>query len=394
MFSITAAVRLVLVQLAAAVISGSPVPLAYAQMMAGEPVSYPKKLIVTVTNTADINRKNEPVMVSMADILRKAPDFNRNFFRVKHPAGMFEPLDIPSQIFLPPCIVDEENLVFLLDLFPRERKVVELQYNPRGVNQPEYPSRTRAFGKWSDGGTNIAWENEEAGYRSYYGLIDYFGKSYPHLRLHGLPSDSYHHEAVWGVDPFVIGGKPGICGVALIEGITCVPYYGARDSLVYSHQSFGGGPVGAGAVIGVSDSAGPVLEERYTLFAGHHENLVRAIPARRGATVAVGMQKNDGEAVRFDETQGYIVSQASAGEYGAIGLALVFDPDVFLGLEERPDSRFVKLKPSPDGAARYLAMAVWYRGSADQPRNMDALVNHAEYLSRCFLNPVRIELGE
>ena len=366
---------------------------ATAQMPPGDPISYSKMLSISITNPVDISRSAEPVVIPMTVILQKAPDFNRNFFRIKRQAGEgFEPLDIPSQIRRIPGAGYDEELVFIVDLGSRERKVVELQYNPSGTNIPNYPARTQAFEKWYTGGVNVAWENEQIAYRSYGGLLDFFAKSFDHLRLHDLPADSYHHEATWGVDPFVIGKKPGLCGVALMEGNELVPYYGGRDSLLFTHRAFGGGPVCAGAVVKVLNRGEMILEETYTLYTGHHENLVRAAPVRKGATVAAGMQKNDGETVRLDEKQGYLVSQARAGEYGTIGEALVFNPADFAGEVQTAEGRFIKLKTGADGSVRYLSLGAWYRVSDGQPQNMDALVKHAQYLAQCFRNPLLVEI--
>jgi hypothetical protein len=269
---------------------------------------------------------------------------------------------------------------------------VVLQYNPAGSDLPAYPARTQVFEKWYTGGVNIAWESEMIAYRSYGGVVDYFGKSYPHLRLHDLPPDSYHHEAAWGVDPFVIGKKPGLCGVALMEESSFTPCWGADDSLAYTHRGFGGGPVCAGAVVGVTKEGRPLADEYYTIYAGRHENVVRTVSRVKGALIAPGMLKNEGESVVLDGKRGLLVSQIRAGEYGTIGMALVFRPGDYAGVVDRPDGRFIKLKPGSDGSVSYLSMGVWYRVSADQPASMEALVKTVEHMALCFRNPVTVEI--
>ena len=159
--------------------------------------------------------------------------------------------------------------MFLVDMGPRARKKFILQYNPEGENLPSYPSRARAHEKWYTGGANMAWESEMVAYRTYNGVVDYFAKSYPHLRLHEMPPDSYHHEATWGVDPFIIGKKPGICGIALYKGTAFTPYYGVRESVLYTHQAFADGPVCAGVKVGVTESGSPVLDEYYKIGRAH-----------------------------------------------------------------------------------------------------------------------------
>lgn len=390
--------------LAAAVMLACQVSPALSQMPPGEPISLPNHLTMVIVNPVNTPRPGEFVAVPLTRILEKAPDFNRSFFRVKYPTVGFEPLDIPSQIVRVPGDSEGEALVFQVDLAPRERKTVVLQYNPSGSGLPAYPVKTQVFEKWYTDGSNIAWESEVIAYRSYSGLIDYFGKSFPHLRLQSLPPDSYHHETAWGVDPFVIGKKPGLCGVALVEGNTFTPCWGTGDSLAYTHRGFGGGPVCAGAIIGVVKNGEPLLDEYYTIHGDRHENVVRTVVHRKGVLVAPGMQKNNGEMVKLDEKRGFLVSQARAGEYGTIGMALVFRPGSYAGMVDREEGRFIKLKPDPDGSVSYLSMGVWYRVSADQPASIlprvythtlgpqDALVQTVERLALCFMNPVTVDI--
>jgi hypothetical protein len=248
------------------------------------------------------------------------------------------------------------------------------------------------FEKWYTDGTNIAWESEVIAYRSYSGLVDYFGKSYPHLRLQDLPPDSYHHEAAWGVDPFVIGKKPGLCGIALVAGDGFTPCWGAGDSLAFTHRGFGGGPVCAGAIVSVAKGGRPLLDEYYTIHAGRCENVVRTVAHRKGVLIAPGMQKNEGDMMQLDEKRGFLVSQARVGEYGTIGMALVFRPGDYAGVVDRAEGRFIKLKPGPDGSVSYLSMGVWYRVSAEQPASMEALVKTVEHMALCFRNPVTVEI--
>jgi hypothetical protein len=369
---------------------------AYPQQRDDPAVKYAKKFDIVITNPIALNRAADPVIIPLSRIMSKAPDFNRNFFRLKYKAATFEPLDIPSQIRIVPDGRNLEELVFQVDIGPGEIKTVELQYNPQGTGLPSYPARTQSFEKWYTGGVNIAWENEMIAFRSYGGLIDYFAKSYPHLRLQDLPADSYHHERLWGVDPFMIGKKPGLCGVMLFEGNDRVPCYGESEGITYIHKAYSGGPVCAGAVVSMDVKGETAVQEAYNLYAGKYYNEVRTVPTKvhlqKGALVAPGMQKNDKETVRFNEKQGWLATQALTDEYGTIGMALVWNPASFAGMVETNEGRFIKLKPSADGSARYLSMAVWFRGSSEQPASMDALVKMADELAQGFRNPVLVEI--
>ena len=96
-------------------------------------ISYSKKLEVVITNPLDAMRKNETIVIPLASILEKAPDFNSQFYRIKHKTSLFEPLDIPSQIRVIPSMNEMgEELLFQVDLAPREKIIVDLWYNPEG----------------------------------------------------------------------------------------------------------------------------------------------------------------------------------------------------------------------------------------------------------------------
>ena len=373
----------------------------FSQKLDDPPVKFSKNIDLVVSNTADIHRADEPVIIPVESIRGKAANFNTNFFRVKHKAGGFEPLDIPSQIRkIPGAAGGGEELVFQLDLKPDERKTIELQYNPEGTDLPDYPARTRSFGTWYRDGSNSAWENEIIGYRYYYGMVDYFGKSYPGLCLDRLESDSYHHERLWGQDPYAVGKTPGLGGIALIEGGNLTKCYGYPGDVpyIYKYAAHGGGPVCAGVTLQVEDkSTGETLvEAATTLFNGRIENMVRATASperlKGDVCIAPGMKKFDGEHVIVDDIGFMLAWGIPVEEYGTIGTAVVWDQNSCRGIHETDDARFVKLKPGSDGMVSYLTLAVWYRASSDQPENQDSFIKHVNDVSLGFRNPLKYEV--
>jgi len=366
------------------------------------PVRLAKRVDITVTNPLDRERRDEPIVIPLSSLRRHASDFNPRFYRVKRGGGWFEPLDIPSRIrTIPYAGGNVEELVFQLDLAPGERKTVELWYNPEGAVSPDYTPRTQSFGKWYSDGSNVAWENEIIAYRSYNGIVDFFGKSYPHLRLHDLAPDSYHHERFWGLDPYVVGKKPGLGGVFLFIGEKRLRCYGAGGdghSRTYDHRAHGGGPVCAGAVVDVMDDGAVLLEEVYSLYSGRYENRVRAIVSRKyagEALIAPGMQKFGDDTTIVDEKEGYMLFYGSpVEEYGCIGTAIVWRPEDSRGVFETGDGVFVKLKLDSGGAVEYLTLAVWNRDGAGKPEPGGVFAGYVKGLAREFANPVEIVIGE
>ncbi|MBN1290782.1 MAG: DUF4861 family protein [Candidatus Latescibacteria bacterium] len=374
----------------------------FSQKLDDPPVKFGKKIDITVTNPVNISRPNEPVVISINQLKRFAPDFNGKFFRVKQKTTTFEPLDIPSQIrSIPGTLGGAEELVFQLNLAPKEKKTVELQYNPKGTDLPDYPARTQSFGKWYRDGSNSAWENEIIAYRYYYGMVDYFGKSYPGLCLDKLLSDSYHHERLWGQDPYAVGKTPGLGGIALIEGDRLTPCYGYPDDVpyTYTYTAIIGGPVCAGVVMKAEDNTTKniLVEAATVLFNGRYENKVvaTATPAQinHSVSIAPGMKKFDDEHITVDERDGFMFAWGiPVEEYGTVGTAFIWNPDSCSGIYETDNARYVKLTSDDNGLVSYLTLAVWYRASADQPKNQDALIKLVNELSLGFRNPVNVEI--
>jgi len=366
-----------------------------------KPISFARKLEITVTNSIAFERNGESVVIPLSQIRSTAADFNASFFRVKHATGNFEPLDIPSQILRAPGQGENDgNLVFPLDLPPSGKTTVELWYNSSGAETTVYPTKAQSFPEWYHIASNVAWENEIIAYRSYTGIVDFFAKSYPHLRLHDLPPDSYHHERFWGIDPYVVGTKPGLCGVMLIVDGKRVPCYGAEEQsgLTYEHGAYEGGPVGTGAIVRVSDNDGPVLEEHYLLYHKRFENRIRTIlaPSYRGKDIllAPGIQKFEDEGVIVDETAGFMAYMGQpVKEYGTIGTALIWNPRDARGTFETEDGCFVQLKPSSKGEAVYRNVAVWYRGSADLPKTNKNFLEFVKRLARECAAPVTVTVS-
>jgi hypothetical protein len=376
----------------------------FSQELDDPPLKFTRSIELVVSNPIDRQRLHEPVIIPVESIIGKAPDFNPNFFRIKHETTRFEPLDIPSQVRTIPGVTGAgKELVFQLDMEAKGQKKVELQYNPEGVDLPDYPVRTRSFESWYRDGSNSAWENELIAYRYYFGMVDYFGKSYRVLCLDRLRSDSYHHERLWGQDPYAVGKTPGLGGIALVGGDSLTKCYGYPDdapSNVYVYSAHGGGPVCAGVVLRTEDrkNGGFLVEASTTLYHGRYENHVRAAVDREhlesGVHIAPGMRKFDGEHVTLDEHEGCILAWGRpVEEYGTIGTSFIWDPERFRGIHETSDARFIRLEPGEDSTVSYCTLAVWYRASAEQPANQEVLFTMVRDLSLGFRNPLRVEIA-
>ncbi len=358
--------------------------------------TYARTALIDIANPSPVPRACEPVRLPLSSIRAALPYFNPRFFRVKYRSDRLEPLDIPSQVLAVPG--EPEELVFSIDLGAKEKVTVELQYNPEGEDLPDYPDRTRSFGVWYKDGSNAAWENEITAYRCYTGIVDCFGKSYRGLCLDRLRPDSYHHERLWGQDYYMVGKSAGLGGIGLFEGDTLTRCWGApgQAPLTYVHEAFGGGPSAAGAVMTVHDASSgePLVRSAFTLFHGRYENRVKIAvspgPRTRKAVAGPGMAKFKGEEVTFDERGGVLMEWGRpVDEYGFIGTAFVWRPEVFAGFRETEDTRFVLLKAGEDGSAEYASIGVWWRGSAEQPASAEPFAALVRSVADDINSPVK-----
>ncbi|MBE9510368.1 MAG: hypothetical protein IMY71_05775, partial [Bacteroidetes bacterium] len=116
--------------------------------------------------------------------------------------------------------------------------------------------------------------------------------------------------------------------------------------------------------------------------------------SREEILIAPGILKFKDETVIFEGNKGFIAALGSpVTEYGTIGIALIWDPHDFDELFERENGRFIKLKPSPDGKVKYLSLAVWNRGSAEQPDSFKPFIDMVERLALGFQNPVLVKIN-
>ena len=261
----------------------------------------------------------------------------------------------------------EDVLAFQIDLDPGATVAIDVQYNTSGSDLPDYPSRVVSYDSWYRDGSNCAWENEIIAYRYYHGMIDYFGKSYRGLCLDRLESDSYHHERLWGQDPYAVGKSPGMGGLAIIGNDGFIPCYGYPDDVtcVYKYGALGGAPVYSSVDVTVLAEKGgdELLRATTALFNDRIENRVRAVlpegVATDGITIAPGLRKYDGDHVILDEDAGFLATWGvPVEEYGTVGTAFVWNPGVYQGMYEIADGRFPQLKPDVDGGFDYLTVAV------------------------------------
>lgn len=196
-------------------------------------VPHIKVLKLSVTNPTEQERAHDNIVVSVADLLRLAPDFQAGNVIVttsdattlEEDARTMEVSELPSQA----DDLDGDNkydeIAFQIALKPKQTRIVTIAYGDPATIQrlrSDYPRRTAAkFTMKFDG---LAWESESNAWRIYFdkrNAIDFYGKRRPglYLEMFGAPEYVYHWESPLGRDVYRIGDAIGIGAVAaLVDG--------------------------------------------------------------------------------------------------------------------------------------------------------------------------------
>src|SRR5438477_7319599 len=192
-----------------------------------------KVLKLSVTNPTDEARLHENIVFSVAELKKIAPDFKAgdaivttsDASTLEEDARTLQTIELPSQADDLDGDNQYDELVFQIELKPRQTRIVTIAYGDTATTQrlrSDYPKRTAAkFTMKFDG---LAWESEATAWRIYFdqrNAIDIWGKRRPglYLEMFGAPEYVYHWESPFGRDIYRIGDAIGIGAVAaLVDG--------------------------------------------------------------------------------------------------------------------------------------------------------------------------------
>jgi hypothetical protein len=308
---------------------------------------------VVLTNRLSAARPNEPVVISIADVRKAAPDFSAGAFLVAPEGG--EP--VPAQADDIDGDGRADEIAFVLDFAPKQTRRLRIFHGDgidTGPGLSSFPARAHAsFQRKYEG---MGWESDRVAWRMYFderNAFDMFGK-----RKHGLaldyfarPEVDYHAESPVGRDVFKIGDALGIGAVgAYADGrVVKVGKVAKREWKVVAD-----GPVRAIAELIYTgwDVTGRKVDltSRITVWAGQRwfEHAVTARPAR-GLTLVTGLPRKPGvvflagkAGVPFIATWGHqaLVPGATATEADPqqnLGLGIVMVEPFPMGSPARKD---------------------------------------------------------
>lgn len=396
-------------------------------MKSGVQRRYPESFTFSVENVTNLTRKDVAVTLEIEELKKKHSDFNSKAFIVyqngREIASQAEDLDRDGSL---------DQMTFITDFNPGEKKSITIRYAKSGEIVRDYPKRTQAEvsckvgGKFAErkyvGGDfqNVqfvrlpsehtdhdtyfryegpGWESDRIGYRFYLdwrNAIDIFGKKVPDMVLQnvGLDGfDSYHKMADWGMDIFKVGESLGIGSIGMYhngrvitvsqtDSVTCeiVANGPIRSHIRTRYFGWKAGSKTYDVTSDLSITAGRRLTKQMMKISGDPQNLCTGLAKHEDCEV---LRSSDNRNVDW----GYLAvygPQSLAGD--KLGTAVLFRKLNLIEISEDELSHIVILQPI-DGELTYYFLAAWEQ----EPEGIQTEEEFLQYLNETVLelnNPV------
>jgi hypothetical protein len=382
---------------------------------AGQDVPLDRVMKIVVENPSDIPRALPNFTMAVAELAAAARDFNPNCI-VLYDGDV----EVPVQ-------ADDLNLDGAPDVIafqapslkPKERRVLQLFYNPGRNVLMRYPKRAHAAVRPEFEGPG--WESDLIGYRLYLdgrNAIDVFGKSEAGLSLdrYALDPAGYHAVQPWGVDVLHVGDTLGGGSFGFwADGAVVKPVETQRTKDLKALRRYvevvADGP--ARAIVRITwdnwvvDGAPRTVRATMTIWGGRRWATcdLEVAPGWR-PTVAAGVVAVAGAPMVKKSEYFYTYGDqtdpmSDTGKPEALGLAILFRKENFAAfVEEAPTagalasedrSRVVLLTPDAQGRLRWAYLAAWGRGALGI-RDAAAFEKECEGILAEFHAPLRVGL--
>jgi hypothetical protein len=358
---------------AAVVISAAfAVSSAMAQPQDPKSLGFKKQFVIEIRNPGALTLENHPIVLNVDEIRAFDPGFNSYNFAIFDETGGDYRLVVSQADDLNRDRIHEE-IVFLRTLPPSSTTKLTCYYSPKGslqlmMSAPK--ASARLVGAQGTGG--LGWESNLAAFKVVNGRIEVYGKLYAGLVLAKLPADDAILQE-WGLNILGSGGTPGLGGLSLWAGKTRIPLSGgaaSKSGYQVQRTVLASGPLRAlvkaeysGIRPGQGDYGAVVLYSAWADNIFSRQDVLITGKAGAPTMFSVDVQKLPDEAATFDKDKGFLASwgrgSALAGE---IGLAALFVPTDFAGLDEGSTDRSIKLRLKPGAKQTFWTAGGWVRG--------------------------------
>ncbi|MDZ7723222.1 MAG: DUF4861 domain-containing protein [candidate division KSB1 bacterium] len=362
---------------------------------------YPFAFKVMVSNPAELNRFEEPVVISVSDIQEINSQFNPfSFVVLAEQGGTFN--KVPSQAVDSKGNGKKDQIQFMVQLSPKAQKTYTIRFSSDTKKEPDYLTRSYAELSVKKGGyfkdnkyiggsfhsidslrvpaqhtdhsfyiryEGPGWESDLVGYRFYLdwrNAIDIFGKKTTNMVLDQVGQDgfdSYHEMSDWGMDILKVGESLGIGSLGMwhhnraerlseTDSVICIiqedgPIYSRIQTCYYGWQidqdEFD-------VKSNLSISAGSRMTWHQVDIQGNPVNLCTGLVKHENASMV--QQDSSGE-------WGYLFTFGQQSlSHDHLGMAVVFPNNQFLKFDTDEHNHVVVLKPEK-GQLQYGFLAAW-----------------------------------
>ena len=372
----------------------------YAAAQAQDPkiLGFKKRFVVEITNPSPLTLENHAIILNVTRLRSSiAEDFNTYNYAIFEEAGGNYTLVVTQADDLDKDRYHDE-IVLVRTLPPSSTTRLICYYSPNRSFQLMPAQKAFARAAWEIGGAEAGWESNLVAFKFVDGRIEFYGKLAAGLILKKFPTPENRPQD-WGMDVVDTGESAGLGGLSLWDGDVRVPLFGA-----WARQAkmtvISPGPVRAMVKAEFSGLSTPLdgvgLTAFFSAFADNvasRQDIVITSKASGPIVYGPGIQKLAGETFTLDKDKGFLAAWGKgAKNAGEIGLAAIFRPADFAGMEETALDRSVKLKGPAGAKLTHWVVCAWEYGitSPGVPAAKNWL-RKVEGLAQSLLVPVKVE---
>lgn len=344
---------------------------AWGQPQDPKSLGFKKKFVIEIRNPSPLALENYPVILNAEEIRAFAPDFNTYNYAIFEEAGGEYRLVLSQADDLNKDRIHDE-IVFIRTLPPASTTKLKCYYSPKGSFQLMM-STPRAYARLGGdpAAQSLSWESNLAAFKFVRGRIEVYGKLYGGLVLMKLRGDDGILQE-WGMNLLAGGVSSGLGGLSLWDGRTRVPLTGPSGTTGIEIQRtvLAAGPLRAlvkveysGIHAGGSECGATVFLSAFADNVFCREDVVINPKTGRPSVFSAGIQKLAQEDVTFDKDKGFLAAWGlGTGGAGEAGLAVLFSPSEFAGLDETGPDRSIKINAKPGRRQTFWTVGGWGRG--------------------------------
>ncbi|MCX6568001.1 MAG: DUF4861 family protein [Candidatus Aminicenantes bacterium] len=371
---------------------------AAAQAQDPKVLGFKKQFVIEITNPSPLALENHAVVIDVAGIRASvAADFNTYNYALFDKKGDDYTLVVTQADDLDKDRYHDE-IVLVRTLPPSSTTRLLCYYSPTRSFQLMPAQKAFARSAWDTGGAGAGWESNLAAFKFIQGRIEFYGKLTAGLILKKFPLPENKPQD-WGMDVIDAGDSAGLGGLVLWDGATRVPLFGAAAPQA-SLTVLSPGPLRglvkaeyAGLRTAAGEAGLTVFMSAFAESAVSRQDVVVSAKTAGPVVFGPGIQKLAGETFSLDKDKGFLAAWGKGAENaGEIGLAAIFSPADFAGMDETAVDRSVKLGGRRGAKLTYWVTGAWELGVTSP--GVPAAKNwfrKVEGLAQRLLVPVKVE---